>query len=190
MRDQKFRAVSVLDPALNLSIPETLTYVQSRDFGTLKFHPGEKPTVYHVTEVPHGLWEEYVAATDNVHERYRRAFQCGVERVENLVQPDGVAIPSWTPSTRHPRLGCVVMSDEESWLFPPHEREEIGAVVYQHSFLARRIKLSFQLPPSLADLLPLRTYRPAESSPSTAEGPSNGAQSESTGQTPAATASG
>lgn len=190
MRDQKFRAVSVLDPSLNMSVKETVEYVQTRDFGLLKFHAGEKPTVYHVTEVPHGLWEEYVAATDNPHERYRRAFQCGVERVENLVQGDGVAIPSWTPAGRHPRLQVTVMTDEECQLFAPHEREEIGAVIYQHSFLARRINLTFQLPPSLAEVLPLRTYRPAESSQSTAEGQSNGAQSESTGPIQGATVSG
>jgi hypothetical protein len=190
MRDQKFRVVSVLDPALNLSVPETFEYIAKRDFALLKFHPGEKATVFHVTEVPHGLWEEYVAATDNVHERSRRAFQAGVERVENLVQPDGVALPSWAPNYRHPRLSIPMLSDEEAQLFSPQEREEIGAVVYQHSFLARRIKLSFQLPPSLVELLPLRTYRPAESSRSTAEAPSNGEQSASTGQSPDATASG
>jgi hypothetical protein len=189
MRDQKFRAVSIVDPALNISVPEAFEYVKTRDFKSLKFQPGEKPTVYHVTEVPHGMWEEYVAATDNVHERYRRAFQCGVERVENLVQPDGVAIPSWTPSTRHQRLNVLYISDEECQLFSPYEREEIGSVVYQHSFLARRIKLSYLLPPSLEELFRVRTFRPVASSPSTAEEQSNGAPSESTGPTQEQTAS-
>jgi hypothetical protein len=179
-----------MDPALNLSVKETFDYVKTRDFKLLAFHPGEKATVFHLTEVPHGLWESYVAATDNVHERYRRAFQCGVEKVENLVQPDGVALPSWAPNTRHERLGVNYISDEECQLFSPSEREEIGAVVYQHSFLARRIKHSFQLPPSLDELLPARTFRHVESSPSAAEAPSSGEQSASTGQTPAETGTG
>ncbi len=177
-----------MDPALNLSVKETFDYVKTRDFKLLAFQPAEKPTVFHVTEVPHGLWESYVAATDNVHERYRRAFQCGVEQVGNLVQPDGVALPSWAPNTRHERLGVNYISDEECQLFSPSEREEIGAVVYQHSFLARRIKRSFQLPPSLEELLPLRTFRLAESSPSTAAEPSNAKQSASTGQSQDGTA--
>lgn len=181
MRDQKFRAVSVMDPALNLSVKETWDYISTRDYSLVKTHSGVKPTVFHVTEVPHGLWEEYVAAADNPRERHRRAFQSGVEKVENLVQPDGVALPSWSPSYRHPRLtNVVMMSDEECQLFSPAEREEIGAVVYQHSFLGRRIKLTYRLPPSLDELLPLRTYRPAESSQSTAEGQNSAGQSAST----------
>lgn len=190
MRDQKFRVVSVQDPALSMSVTEVIEYYKTRDYSLVKPTPGEKPTVFHVTEVPHALWESYVAASDNAHERHRRAFQCGVEKVENLVQPDGVAIPSWSPSFRHPNLNVLMLSDEECQLFSPHEREEIGSVVYQHSFLARRIKLSYVLPPSCHELLGHRTFRPAESSPSTAEAQSNGVQSESTGPTQAVTASG
>lgn len=189
MRSERFKLVSTLDPALDLTVAEMLAYNRERDFATLRFVPGEKPTIFHVREVPHGMWEQYVAAGDSAHERFKRAFAAGVERVENMVQPDGVSLPSWAPSFRHPRLKDVtMMSDEECNLFSPAEREEIGSVVYQHSFLPRRIAASYQLPASLEGPLVARRFRPAESSLSTAADPSSAKPSASTTQSPDVTA--
>ena len=174
MRDERFKAVSVLDPALDMTVQETVQYYGSRDFSLVRVLPGEKAMVFHCREVPHALWESYVAAADNVRERNKRAFQAGVEKVENLAQNDGTTIPSWAPTLRLERFkDVVIMSDEEAALFSPAEREEIGSVIYTNSFLPRRIKCSFQLPPSCLELLGTRTFRPAVASQLPAQTQSN-----------------
>lgn len=190
MRAERFKVVSTLDPALDMTSSEVFIYGRDRDFTQLRFLPGEKPTVFHVREVPHGLWEPYVASAESISERYKRAFAAGVERVDNLMQPDGVALQSWSPSFRHPRLkGVVMMTDEECNLFSPAEREEIGYVVYQHSFLQRRIAVAYQLPPLFLELLVARRFRPVESSQSTAADQSSEKPSASTSPSQVATGS-
>lgn len=189
MRDEKFKLVSTLDPALDMTMNEVVKYMTTRDFSSLRFLPGEKATVFYCREVPHGLWESFVAATDSVPERYKRAFQAGIERVENLYQNDGTTIPSWAPTQRLERLGdVVIMSDKEAELFSASEREEIGSVIYRNSFLPRRIKCSYQLPPSLVELLPTRTFRPVDASLLPAQGQSSAKPSVSTTPIPDATA--
>jgi hypothetical protein len=147
--------------------------------------------IFHVREVPHGLWESFVRSAGDGPERYHRAFRAGVERVENLVQRDGTAIQSWAPAYRHPSMRDVVMLSEEeaNAMFSPSEREEIGSVVYHHSFLPLRIKCTFPLLPSLQEVLVTRTYRPVGANQSFAEDPSNAKPSEFTAQSPVATAS-
>lgn len=190
MRSERFKVVSVLDPALDLTVAEAVKYHHERNFDTLRFLPGEKPTVFHVREVPHGLWESFVGACNTERERFYRAFAAGVERVENLVQTDGVALPTWAPSQRLPRLkDVVIMSDEECHLFSPAEREEIGSVVYQHSFLHRKIAVDYRLPASLEELLPRRQFRHAEQSQQAAADQSNAKPSASTTPSQAATGS-
>lgn len=189
MRAERFKLVSVLDPALDLTVPELVAYQRERDFATLRFLPGEKPTVFYVREVPHGLWESFVAAGDSEVERFRRAFAAGVEKVENLMQADGVALATWEPKSRLERLKVTVLSDEECHLFSPQEREEIGAVVYQHSFLPRKIAAVYRRLASLDEPLAQRRFRLAEPSQEAAEGPSNAKPSASTSPSPAATGS-
>jgi hypothetical protein len=191
MRDERFKVCSVMDDALDMSAPEMVKYFESRDFSMLRFHPGAKPMVFHVREVPHGLWESFVAAGANERERYKLAFRAGITKVENLIQGDGVAVPSWEPTQRLPNQPDVVIlsEDEANKLFSPSEREEIGSVIYRHSFLPRRIKCSYQLPHSCLEPLGTRTFRPVDASPSTAEVQSNAKQLATSTQSQDVTAS-
>jgi len=147
MRTPRFKVVCSFDPALDyesMTVSEMTDYLRNRDFSTIEPHlkSGERPTIYHVKQVPHTLWQSYVmAGTEG--ERPMRAFRCGVERVENLHQEDG---PSVTWAARHNGRPHV-MTDEELEKFAPSEAEEIGEVIYTHSFLPLRIVDCFRLPP-------------------------------------------
>lgn len=167
MRDERFKVVSVLDPAIDTERMPTAAmheYMTTRDVRKLQpyFKPGVKPTEFHVREVPHELWETFVMGGQNEAERYRRAFMCGVERIDELHQNDGSTISSWTP----PLDGVGVMKPDAVVRVSPQEREEIGAVVWYHSFLARRIDGCFRVPPSSLELLGERLFLRVVASPS------------------------
>lgn len=155
MRAEHFKVVSVLDDAFDLTLSERLDYAGTRDLDAYKhkFKPGSKPVFFHVREVPHALWESFVDAADTYPEKYRRAFMCGVEKVDNLPMADGVTLATWAPSTKNERSGSVILSDEDMALFAPCERAEIGSVIYNHSFLARRMQIVYLLPLSLQEPL-------------------------------------
>lgn len=153
MRPERFKAVSVLDESYTWSLAERMDYAGARKLEDYahRLKPGTKPVTYHLREVPHGLWEDYVDAADTYAEKYKRAFVCGVEMVENLPQADGVTLSSWKPNTKNVRSGSVIMSDDDLKLFAPSERAEIGSVIYMHSFLPRRIAPTYLLPLSLQE---------------------------------------
>lgn len=177
MRAERFKVVSVLDEALDASHTERLRYAGTRDYDVIahKMKPGGHPTIFHVREVPHGLWDEWVDAADSYSEKYKRAFMCGVELVENLSQRDGVALSRWAPATRNERSNSVIMSDDDLRLFSPSERQEIGSVVYLHSFLPLRTTAVFLLPSSLQEPLVSLVVRLADVSPPAAALMTNGA---------------
>lgn len=190
MRQESFRAVSVIDPALDtasLTYDEIKAYWSTRDFSIVdgKWVPGEKPTIFHVSEVPHGLWEGYVMAAATEQERNLRCFIAGVRRVENLVGEDGVALTAWEPVNK--RGKHLMMTDEENARFSRQECEEIGSVIFQHSFLHRRMPLSLQLPSTVAEHLAPRPCRRAAPSQTTAPVTTSDVPSVSTEPTPSAT---
>lgn len=162
-----------------------LDYVHNRDFATIEphFKPGEKPTIFHVREVPHDLWESFVmGATDS--ERALRAFMCGVEKAENVYTRDGNTM-TWTPALNGTRN--VMSTEEATSRFSPSERMEIGEVIFAHSFLAPRIEGGFRLPPLLGELLARRAFLHADASPSDAA-PSSSQPSATTEPLPTETA--
>jgi len=171
MREERFRVVSVLDPAIDTAamlVKQMIEYQEKRYYPLIQrfFKPGEKPTVFHVREIPRALWSHVQAAGDK-SEVWKRAFRCGVEKVEDVYNKDGVTTPEWKPVGV--RLADkTVMTDEEcDEHFAPHEWEEIGAVIHTHSFLHRRIAVRYPLLSSCLELLGQRPYRPAEASQST-----------------------
>lgn len=187
MRAERFRVVSSMDEAYDLDFNDRLVYAGTRDFESIQGRklPGARPTIFHVREVPHGLWEEYVDAPDAYPEKYRRAFICGVERVENLVMADGVSLGTWAPNTKNTRSGAIIMGDEDLKLFAPAERAEIGSVIYTHSFLPRRMRATYLLPHSLQEPLLSQASRLVAQKLKDAEAMSSGAQSDpSTPQPP------
>ena len=192
MRNERFKVISIIDPALDtesITLAEVIEYAESRDISIVQNHvrPGQSLTVYHVRAVPHALWQSYIgAAGDNEELRVRRAFQCGVERVENLVGHDGVAVGSWEPAakSKNPDNVNAIMTDEElNHRFCPSEVLEIGSVVLKHSFLPRRTAVRYALLSSLQEPLALQTYRSAVPSQSTASETSSSSPSAATAST-------
>ncbi len=170
MRAEKFKTVSVLDPAIDhesMLVSEMSEFLKTRDFPIVSkyFKPGQKPTVFNIREVPHGLWDSYVmAGTTSDSDRFRNAFQCGVEKVENLYQSDGTMLPSWAPSQR--AGDQVILSTKEADIyFSPEEREEIGSVIFKHSFLSKRIAALFVLPSLCLERLDQHRFRRADVNP-------------------------
>ena len=163
--------MSVLDEALDFEFSERLDYAGTRDLEVYKhkIKPGAKPVYFHVREVPHSLWEEYVDAADSYPEKHKRAFMCGLERVENLPMGDGVQLGTWVPSTKHARSGQVILSVEDLKLFAPAYRTEIGSVIYAHSFLPRAMQITYLLPLSLQEPLVTQDARRAVQSQRDAE---------------------
>lgn len=185
MRPERFQVVSVLDEDLDMTYQERLAYAGERDYSKVKLKPGRKAVVYHVREVPHQLWESFVDAGDSQSEKYRRAFMVGVERVDHLPIDDGSLRERWVPNTKNARTDQIVMSDDDLQLFSPAERQEIGSVVYNHSFLPKRIAATYLLPSSLHEPMTALAYRLVEQSlattaatpsaePSDSSGPSQG----------------
>lgn len=180
MRAERFKVISVLDDAWDLNMQDRLDYAGTRDYEAYKHRllPGAKPVIFHVREVPHVLWEDYVDAPDNFAEKYKRAFICGIEKVENLLMTDGVSLGTWTPNTKNIRSGAVILSDDDLSLFAPAERAEIGSVIYTHSFLSRRMQATYLLPRSLQDPLVSQAARHAQLSQRAAEAKNKNAHSD------------
>jgi hypothetical protein len=192
MRPDKFAVISIMDEAIDtksIAMQTLFDYNETRDLNVINQHykPGQTPTIYHVRAVPHSLWESYVCSGGTHDEiRFRRAFICGIERVENLRGNDGVSVP-WTP-TREVGEKLVMSEDECNERFSPSEVLEIGAVIYKHSFLPRRITITYPLQPSLAEPLGHLEFRSAAPSQSTAP-TTNSSHSSSSDPQPTATAS-
>lgn len=169
MRPDQFTVISVLDEAIDtesMPIETMIEYSEKRDLKLIAQHmlPGKQPTKYHVRAVPHSLWESYVCAGGEHDEiRFRRAFICGVVRIENRIGDDGVSMP-WLPTKALNDKITIMTEDECNDGFSPAEVLEIGSVVYKHSFLHRRTKLTYALPRSLAAPLGQRAFLSVASS--------------------------
>jgi len=180
MRESTFQAVSTIDPAIDterMTLGEMLDYIKTRDFKMIEpfIRPGQDPTIYTVGEVPHEYWDSYVMAGSEA-ERPLRAFRCGLLSVRNLYSRDGVK-SNWAPITNGK---AHVMSDQDCARFSPAERQEIGEVIFSHSFLHPRIGADFLLPPMLADILGRQEFRLADASPTDAASNSGEPSSAST----------
>lgn len=182
MRPATFKAICLIDPNFDtekLTADAMIEHIKSRDFAIVdgKWVDGKRPTIFHVQEVPHHLWESYVEQGVNEAEKCSNAFRAGVFLVENLVGDDDVALTKWEPQSKSKHGVRVPMTAEESARFSPADRLEIGAVVYQHSFLARRIAVTFQLPSSVHERLVSRRFLHVEPSQTTPEATSSEPQS-------------
>lgn len=174
-----------MDPAIDTeSMPFGVMqeYIEKRDYNSIAKHikPGMKPTVYHVRAVHHSMWETFVmAGGDHDDIKFRRAFICGVESVDDLYGRDGTAV-NFVPTHNVPGVGKVFTEDEINARFFPNEVLEIGSVIFEHSFLHPRIALTWQLPSTCVGPLVHRKFRSADASPSTAETTTNEPRSGST----------
>lgn len=188
MRAATFKAVSVIDPALDteaITEDDMVRYFQMRDFAIVdgKWKPGQKPTIYHLREVPHDLWESFVMRGENESEQFAYAFRAGVVKAENVYGADGVAVALWEPAKK----GTNAITAKEAERFSPAERAEIGSVVFQHSFLPLRTECIYRLPSSVAAHLARRAFLLADKSQNSAEATSSDAHSADSAHQTAAT---
>ena len=192
MRTAKMPVISVIDDALDtaaMTVDTMVKYYETRDITLLHpyLKPGKKPTIYHIRPVPHSLWHSFVLANGKDDE-VRRAFMCGIERVENLRGADDVGV-NWAP-TRRVSETLIVMTDEECYeRFSPYEVLEIGTVIHRHSFLPLRMSAPFPLQSLCVEALTHLPFRSAEQNPSTAPTASNSQLSKETGHPQEATVS-
>lgn len=169
MKQERFRIVSVNDPAIDterMPIETMLKYIETRDEKLILpfVRPGGQPTWFHIREIPRRLMTRFVQSASAVPSmRNEHAFRAGVSLVENLHQDDGPFLVSWEP----PKTSDdVIDEDALEQRFSPAEVEEVGAVIWNHSFLARRMRRTYQLPHSSREILSGRDFRSAAASPS------------------------
>ncbi len=170
MREEKFKVVSVKDPAIDKGRMPWATmkqYWETREFSIIEpyFKAGESPVIYHIAAVTNSLFDTFVDLVDYEAIKLKRAFLAGVVMVENLQQRDGT-VTSWVSSKPDPNKPG--MTEEESWRFPPEHRAEIGRVVYEHSFLDPRTQLNLPPPPMSERYLRETDFLAVGASPTTA----------------------
>lgn len=179
MRPDRFKTVWTLDPAIDTeSMPFDVMkeFLKTRDINIVAkyFKPGMKPTVYHVRAVHHSMWESFVmAGGDHQDIRFRRAFVCGVEKVDDLYGRDGTAV-NFEPTMNIAGVGKIFTDDEVNSRFSPSEVLEIGSVIFDHSFLPLRTELTWELPSTCVGQLVSRKFRSADANQSTAETTTSG----------------
>jgi hypothetical protein len=164
MRPEKFKTICSNDPAIDTTKIDVKVYVdylnkrESLDSIRHAFST-DGPTIYCIREIPSAYWD-WVDEPDNFSLKYKRAFMYGVERVENLMQTDGTRLGSVSGSKTVPcgNTQIDVMQEHDLKYFSPLERQEIGAVAYQHSFLHRKIESDYPLQPASLRLLERREF--------------------------------
>lgn len=169
MKEERFRIVSVNDPAIDterMPIETMLKYIETRDEKLIApfMRAGEQPTWFHIREIPRRLMTRFVQSASAVPSmRNEHAFRAGVTVVENVHQDDGPFLTSW----ELPRTNDDVVTEETlEQRFSPSEVDEIGAVIWNHSFLARRMRRTYQLPHTSREVLSGRAFLPADANPS------------------------
>lgn len=185
-RDQEMRVVSVNDPAidaLSMTIDEMVEYRDKRDIKLIErfVRPGEKPAIFHITEVPRKIWTRYVMSAGTEAERFERCFLAGVRRVENLRQDDGTTMPVYELPREQNSLAAREETLDRFW---PSDVLEIGAVVWAHSFLAPGTRRSYPLPLMCLEALAAREFRRAAASPTSRATSSETASSTSVADNP------
>lgn len=192
MRQQKFRIVVGADTAIDheaMTIAQMREYLDSRDEQKIApfIKAGSKPTWFHIREIAHDQWDEIDEARSE-GQRYMLCFQAGVIRVENLVQEDGPVLTNWEPSREHSSDSHAPMSEKNLTRFSRYEVQEVGRAVYQHSFLASRMRRSYLPPLSCLEVLGALVFRRADVSPSSPATSSDAASPAEESQAPGETA--
>jgi hypothetical protein len=172
MRAEKFITVCSNDPGIDTTLIEASVFEEYlRDRQSLAsiqhaFSATEPPTLFHIREIPHALWD-FVDGGFSLEEKYKRAFMAGVEMATNVVQRDGSRLPSvaGTKTMAHGTGQVDTLQEKDLAHFSPAERLEIGAVAYTHSFLHRKISSCFRLPHMSHRALVEREFRSADASP-------------------------
>ena len=150
-----FARAGALDP--NTKKVPLAEYIANRDYSIIEPYllPAELPTVFYIKTLSRELVRRIARLSVNEYTNNEIAFQYGVASVENHVDDGGRTIPNWKPSAVVNNAPFV--GDDELNLFSVAQVNEIGAVIYQLSFLEKRMHGRLQLPRTSRELLAAMT---------------------------------
>lgn len=143
-----FKTVSSHDEAINKDESDLEAFLTTREMEHLKFHPGKKPTIYHLRLLPHRLYAS-LDTISNPSLLRLEAFQLCVCKVENLKGMDGADAPIWSPTTPLPGFSGFkyISPDDMEELFGDYGAiQEIGGIAVTRHFLHLRTDPDFQAP--------------------------------------------
>ncbi len=160
--EKTLRVVSVADMAVDIArTPDVAKYMRERVEADVAFLPDKRPTWFHVKRIDTNVFMTYVQVASSEPERRRRAFQVGVELVEN--PPPPLTGTQFAPETVHGSFGRhTLYSDEDIAQLPVAYVEEIGELCYQRAFLVPGSGATFVPLPSSLRVLKARIFQAAE----------------------------
>jgi hypothetical protein len=169
VRTETFETICSLDPEVQRSrvpVEDMIKFFEYRDLDLIRpaLEQG-KPAIYVIRAIPHVSWG-FVDRGATEHERFARAFMCGVAEVRNLWQSGGTRLDT-VRGTRTEKVGgkqIDIFSEDDLAAFPPSVVLEIGSVAYWHSFLDRRTADFCRLPHTLLSRHPDSAFLRAGSS--------------------------
>ena len=154
------RVVSLVDPALDteaMSRDDFIGYAQTRDWKLVKPKLDGRLCNFYIRRIPTSLYQRFVMEAASESDRKRRAFQCGVSRVEWLPTENGtLELIEPMQTTKLSSGELQIMSDAQMELFAPLYLEEIGEVANVRSFLPPGRELFFPVQGSLALVMQMR----------------------------------
>jgi hypothetical protein len=184
-------AVYTLDAAIDQVRSNVEKYAETRDVSHLAFLPGSRPTVYSLRPIGTQMMTQWVDATPSVPEKWKRAFQVAVERIENLPHETGTMVdPVTLPgfAMRNPAGGELFVWNEEATDMIKRRVDgaaiyEIGCMAYEAALLGKTLArgaVSWSLPPHSRAALDRMNARRVEQSRNAAPTTSDAASARST----------
>jgi hypothetical protein len=137
-------AVTAVDPATGDS--PLGVYVANRDEKTIApfIVPGKSPTWFNIKHLSRYVMHNLVCKGSTQEDKFSLAFQYGVTLAENVVDANNQIVNQVAPTGKTGDTSYWTNADLE--LFSEAEILEVGAVVYNTSFLAPRAVIRYALP--------------------------------------------
>lgn len=173
MNSDLLRVASIADTAIDtkaMSEPGesgrmlVTEYLENRDPDLVKAVPGSKVTWFYTRRLRSGEFNTYVRTASTDQEQYQRAFAIGVVKIENFSEVGSKnVIPEYKPDGegRQGQGSISYFTDDQLDAIAPAFIEEIGAVIWQRSFLAHMPEVSYPPRPSSKLVWANRRYQDA-----------------------------
>jgi hypothetical protein len=139
-------------------------WLQTREPSIERTVEGATVTRFHLAPIRQSVLDKYVHAAGNEYDLNRRAFQCGVSKIENLVSAETwETIPIFEPKGKiAASAGDVPMfSDKQLEHVSGGYKQDIGAICLARSFLAHASDPPSQVPLYLLSQIALLISRSA-----------------------------
>jgi hypothetical protein len=169
------RVVSIADPAVDVdAMHGTLgDYMSTRDPGMVAVVDGQRPTWFTIGRIDTAAFFSYVQAAPDESSRALRAFELGVQRIEDAPTDSGSQVLMMPEREETVGAGAVRRRWSQSQLdeLPPAYLIEIGHLAYTMSLLGKAGVGTWPLPPTLGPVLVarLRASHPAAVTDETTE---------------------